>query len=261
MTLQASGAISMTDINAELRRAGTQPNTLNTDEVRALADDTAGAISMSNLYSKQAVKLGGATLGTLGTNHSIVVGCGNAYAGRRLHVWIFIVGKAAGANPGGTTTLTNVNIGGVPITNMSLTGWFFDVAGTDYAAAASESAVVATGTTVTVSFNSPIQVTPYVVVAAIANANLSTFSFSSTSGTSMNMSTTVPSNGILISGTVRHNNNDIVWSGITEQFEANVGGYRVSVGWINRVAAGGPYPANITSTGSVSTAGTIDSYG
>ncbi|MFM0263335.1 hypothetical protein [Paraburkholderia sediminicola] len=52
MTLPASGAISMSQINVELTRAPNAPLTLNDPMVRLLAGVSSGAISLSNLYGK-----------------------------------------------------------------------------------------------------------------------------------------------------------------------------------------------------------------
>jgi hypothetical protein len=55
MTLQASGAISISQINTELVRASTANTNLNERPVRDLAIVPAGVIAMNNFYSKSAM--------------------------------------------------------------------------------------------------------------------------------------------------------------------------------------------------------------
>lgn len=52
MTLQASGAISLSQVNTELGLSSTAAISLNDAAVRTLAGVASGAISMSNLYGK-----------------------------------------------------------------------------------------------------------------------------------------------------------------------------------------------------------------
>ena len=52
MTLQASGAISFSNINTELQRSSTSLLSLNDTNARKLADRTSGIISLSNFYGK-----------------------------------------------------------------------------------------------------------------------------------------------------------------------------------------------------------------
>jgi hypothetical protein len=54
MTLPSTGAISLSDVNAELCRSPTAPISLNDSEVRALAGKPTGAISMQDLRGKTA---------------------------------------------------------------------------------------------------------------------------------------------------------------------------------------------------------------
>lgn len=61
MTLQASGAISMSQINTEL---GSNKNNLGNTTLRQLAQVTAGAINFSNLYSKTGKFVGNITMDT-----------------------------------------------------------------------------------------------------------------------------------------------------------------------------------------------------
>lgn len=61
MTLQASGAISMSQINTEL---GSNKNNLGNTTLRQLAQDTSGAINFSSLYSKTGKFVGNITLDT-----------------------------------------------------------------------------------------------------------------------------------------------------------------------------------------------------
>lgn len=61
MTLQASGAISMSQINTEL---GSNKNNLGNTTLRQLAQDTSGAISFSSLYSKTGKFVGNITMDT-----------------------------------------------------------------------------------------------------------------------------------------------------------------------------------------------------
>ena len=69
MTLQASGAISINNINVELGVAGTTTRSLNDATSRGLAGVASGAISLSNFYSKS---------NTLAINFLIVAGGGGA---------------------------------------------------------------------------------------------------------------------------------------------------------------------------------------
>lgn len=52
MTLQSSGAISLSQVNTELGRSSTASISLGETAVRTLAGVASGAISMSNLYGK-----------------------------------------------------------------------------------------------------------------------------------------------------------------------------------------------------------------
>ena len=52
MTLQSSGAISLSQVNTELGLSSTASISLNDAAVRTLAGVASGAISMSNLYGK-----------------------------------------------------------------------------------------------------------------------------------------------------------------------------------------------------------------
>ena len=52
MTLQASGAIAISDINVELGRASTYNSNLNESALRTLAGVPSGAISLSSFYGK-----------------------------------------------------------------------------------------------------------------------------------------------------------------------------------------------------------------
>lgn len=61
MTLQASGAISMSQINTEL---GSNKNNLGNTTLRQLAQDTSGAIAFSSLYSKTGKFVGNITMDT-----------------------------------------------------------------------------------------------------------------------------------------------------------------------------------------------------
>jgi hypothetical protein len=67
MTLQASGAISLGNVNTELGLSATANISLNAAAVRTLAAVSSGAIAMSNLYGKSNVSFspaGGASAGT-----------------------------------------------------------------------------------------------------------------------------------------------------------------------------------------------------
>lgn len=55
MTLQSSGAISLSQVNTELGRSSTAAISLGETAVRTLAGVPSGAISMSNLYGKSSV--------------------------------------------------------------------------------------------------------------------------------------------------------------------------------------------------------------
>lgn len=61
MTLQASGAISMSQINTEL---GSNKNHLDDTTLRQLAQKTSGAIKFSDLYSKTGKFVGNITMNT-----------------------------------------------------------------------------------------------------------------------------------------------------------------------------------------------------
>lgn len=52
MTLQSSGAISLSDVNVELGRSATASINMNEAAVRTLAGKASGAISMSDFYGK-----------------------------------------------------------------------------------------------------------------------------------------------------------------------------------------------------------------
>ena len=55
MTLQSSGAISLSNVNVELGRSSTAQISLGETAVRNLAGVASGAISLSNLYGKSSV--------------------------------------------------------------------------------------------------------------------------------------------------------------------------------------------------------------
>lgn len=62
MTLQATGTITLNDVNVELGKSATAAITLNDTAVRATAKVATGAISMSNLYSKTVATVVNTTL-------------------------------------------------------------------------------------------------------------------------------------------------------------------------------------------------------
>lgn len=66
MTLQSSGAISLSQVNTELGLSSTAQISLNDSAVRGLAGVASGTISMSNLYGKT----GGVTFSPAGSTNS-----------------------------------------------------------------------------------------------------------------------------------------------------------------------------------------------
>lgn len=85
MTLQSSGPISLSQVNAELGLASTTNITLGSSSVRGLAGVASGAISLSNLYGKtnildtQSVYVGQTTISDGKTYWDTVTGYSGQY--------------------------------------------------------------------------------------------------------------------------------------------------------------------------------------
>lgn len=73
MTLPASGAISMAQVNTELGRASTANDSLNDSWVRALAQVASGAISMNSLHGKTGRFDGTIALNSSGSSPSLSI--------------------------------------------------------------------------------------------------------------------------------------------------------------------------------------------
>lgn len=58
MTIQASGIISISDVNNELKLPRTTTKNLNSSDVRTLLKKSAGQISLSDAYGKNNIKVG-----------------------------------------------------------------------------------------------------------------------------------------------------------------------------------------------------------
>jgi hypothetical protein len=92
MTLQASGTISLNDVNLELRKASLSELSVNNEESRGLSQKATGAISFSNYYGRSFDFLGQEEFTTTGlhtwvcpqkvnTVHAVCVGGGGGGAG------------------------------------------------------------------------------------------------------------------------------------------------------------------------------------
>lgn len=71
MTLQASGAISINNINVELGLSGTAQASLNDSALRTLAGVASGAIAMSNFYGKSNGYTFNATIASNTTDYNL----------------------------------------------------------------------------------------------------------------------------------------------------------------------------------------------
>jgi hypothetical protein len=207
---------------------------------RWLAEDASGSYSFSDFLSKAAVKVVHEETGTSGTSHSFSgVNFGVAVAGRRLTAMIVCVGKASGAEPAGSQPITNLVIGGVSAgADPELVYYQGGGGSTVFVAGAIRGEVVASGTTGTVSFTTPIVTTPrLILVASQGTTTTDVGAGFNASATTLAPLVDVASGGFIVGIAVKNDNNNMTWSNITERGAANVGSYRVEHGWSNRLAS------------------------
>ena len=112
MALQKTGAISLSDVAVELKKAATANISLNDADVRALAGVPTGEISLFNLYGKPAF-VPGTTKFTSNSSFTLPAG----YLSAVIEVW---GGGGGGGTFGTTTQATTGGVSSVTGTGLSL---------------------------------------------------------------------------------------------------------------------------------------------
>jgi hypothetical protein len=129
MTLPASGAISMSQVNAELARASNASTNLNETIVRKLAGKPSGAISMNDLHGKNGLRFdGNLTVLPNATNDPATAWYGGIFGGLQqlsgAQNFLLIVVFDAAPNWSGNITVTNNTTGASAVcTKTSSTTW------------------------------------------------------------------------------------------------------------------------------------------
>jgi hypothetical protein len=140
MTLPASGAISMSQVNAELARASNASTNLNEAVVRALAGKRSGAISMNDLHGKNGLRFdGNLTMSggpLVGTNDPSAAWYGGLFAGMvqqsPAQGGLLTVAFDSAPNWSGNVTVTNNTTGASAVcTKANSTTWQLAAANTN----------------------------------------------------------------------------------------------------------------------------------
>lgn len=222
MTLPASFPISASQINVELGRSANVPFNLTGAEERALAGVPSGPISFSDFLGKSAASYVDTATG--GKTFS-GVSFGDPQSNRRI-VCVLSWVRATGLD----TAISGATIGGVSATihvqqNFGVEGRI---------GAAVFSAVVPSGTSGTVSFNtSPGNAGSWfslLGVVRLLGASVSTTDVG-TGTSSASATLTVPTRGIVCAGAAFEKEEDanVTWSNITERAESFIGAQDRSV--------------------------------
>lgn len=250
MTLQSSGIIYASNINAELFRADATNMGLGNAQERWLADVPSGAISMSDFYSKINVKnTANVQQATSGLTTTFTgVSFGTDFSGRTIIVCTGLQGHL-----NGNMNLTSVTIGGVAADGSD--------SGENESGNSSGAGVWAakpTGTSgnVVLTWSGVSADNAGIFVLSVANSNTAASGVYSpiggAGGSGWSGSLNVPSNGLLVVCSTHANANAETYVGVTKRLEWALGGHRMTAGWDNRLGANGAYPISSSwTTGAV----------
>jgi hypothetical protein len=137
-------------------------------------------------------------------------------------------------------TCSNFTIGGVSVSSAGVQAFQGGNPSTLFVGTANRTAAPS-GTSGTISFNSTQQTRCVCAVLAISNISSGTGDAGGSSGfnsTGGSVSINIPSNGMLISGMCKSNENSLSASGVTLQGQSSpLAGYRIGWGWSNRLSS------------------------
>lgn len=233
--------LSMSAVASELETS--LPLSINNPRCLNLAGVSSAPNSMSNFANKTGITLlANPPASALGTNHSFAgVNFGVPHAGRKLMLLVWALQKPSGIAPG-SVILSNISVGGVSATDLSLAYWQNGSGSTLMVALGMRFVVVPTGSTGTISMTSPFDTRIVVRVLYIPEA-FSTFDSganSAGSGTQLITTADVPANGAAIVMAARTSNTDninMVGVNANQIATAVAGAFRCEAGWQNKMSA------------------------